>query len=130
MHKCECGCELYCNNRFVIGHHRKGIKLSDKTKEHISSGMIQSFSVRESKGQYSRQFNVILKNQIKERDNYTCQICLKIKSKEKLCIHHIDYNKKNHSNSNLITLCRQCHSKTNGKRIYWVLYFAKKKNLF
>lgn len=56
------------------------------------------------------------KNSIKERDNFNClnPYCnMKIK---KLCIHHIDYNKKNCHPSNLITLCLSCHGRTHKDR--------------
>jgi len=71
-----------------------------------------------------------LKETIRERDNYKCQLCgiqqdeLKGFSK-KLDIHHIDYNKKNLNPNNLISLCRSCHQKTNYNRKYWTEYFKK-----
>ena len=48
---------------------------------------------------------------IMERDNYTCHKCGK---KEKLTIHHKDFNgsnsrNPNNSKDNLITLCNSCH---------------------
>ena len=36
---------------------------------------------------------------------------------------HIDYNKKNCNSDNLITLCHNCHSKTNHNRNNWINYF-------
>ena len=57
---------------------------------------------------------------IVKRDNYVCKICSKAKVND---VHHIDYDKKNCNPSNLITLCHQCHSKTNYERNYWVNYF-------
>lgn len=41
------------------------------------------------------------------RDNNQCQFCF---GKEKLNIHHIDRDRKNNSERNLITLCYNCHS--------------------
>ena len=70
---------------------------------------------------YSLDFDKKLKNQIQERDNYSCQICRY--SKEQLgcnlIVHHIDYDKKNNNENNLICLCRCCHGKTNGNRFFW-----------
>jgi hypothetical protein len=40
-------------------------------------------------------------------------------------IHHIDYDKKNCSLNNLITLCRGCHAKTNFRRDYWKIFFQQ-----
>ena len=70
---------------------------------------------------YALEFNNYLKEKIRIRDNYKCQLCNKyqIDSRRKLNIHHIDYNKQNNKENNLISLCDQCHSKTNGKRHYW-----------
>ncbi len=56
------------------------------------------------------------KESIKERDNYECQNPDCWGTSEKLCIHHIDYNKKNCSPENLITLCNSCNSRANKDR--------------
>lgn len=56
-----------------------------------------------------------LRNKILKRDNYKCQKCNKM---EKLEIHHIIHYElcKEHKDSNLITLCRNCHRKEHFKR--------------
>ena len=55
-----------------------------------------------------------LKENILYRDDFTCQWKEKCKGKRikrnDLIIHHIDFNDKNNSTDNLITLCRYCHS--------------------
>ena len=60
------------------------------------------------------------KEDIKKRDNYQCQNsdCWN-KNSIDLMIHHIDYNKKECSPSNLITLCRSCNARANFNRDYW-----------
>jgi len=63
---------------------------------------------------YGLEFNEELKEQIRKRDNYTCQICGKEQEKIKLDVHHIDFNKQNNDKNNLISLCHSCHSKLNG----------------
>jgi len=66
---------------------------------------------------YTREFNKRLKNKIKKRDNFICQLC-GIEEKDyfqKLSIHHLDYNKNNCSEKNLTTLCRGCNAKMNAK---------------
>jgi len=68
---------------------------------------------------YTSEFNKRLKKIIKERDSYTCQIC-GIKTIRTGDIHHIDYDKKNSDQSNLILLCNSCHSKTNFDRRNWM----------
>ena len=57
---------------------------------------------------YGTEFNKKLKEKIKKRDNYQCQSC---NFQNKLVIHHIDYNKLNNVENNLISLCRPCHGK-------------------
>jgi len=63
---------------------------------------------------YPEEFNEQLKEVIRQRDNYKCQLCgcLQIECIEKLNIHYIDHNKKNNDPRNLISLCRRCHGKT------------------
>jgi hypothetical protein len=71
-------------------------------------------------------FNNELKESVRIRDNYKCQLCYKkheIKGR-KLSIHHIDYNKDNCKKKNLITLCLLCNLKVNANRDYWFAYFS------
>ncbi len=78
---------------------------------------------------YGKGFNKELKEQIRERDDYICQLCGMHKNEltgyhKKHAVHHIDYDKYNNNPTNLITLCNElCHSRTNGKREYWTKYF-------
>lgn len=63
-----------------------------------------------SKIPYGDEFTIELKHKIKQRDNYQCKRCFKKPSWTYLIVHHIDYNKKNSSEKNLITLCKSCHT--------------------
>ena len=78
-----------------------------------------------SKLPYAFEFDNKLKEQIRERDNYTCQKCNtpQAECKKRLPVHHIDYNKKNSDPVNLITLCVSCNSKVNKNRKHWTAYF-------
>jgi len=78
----------------------------------------------ESKRKYPREFTNDLKLKIFKRDNYTCQKC-GIYPCNDLTNHHIDYDKKNCKEDNLITLCRKCNSKVNTNRNHWKMYFSK-----
>ena len=71
---------------------------------------------------YTVDWTETLRRAIRERDHYICQNC----SQYGDIVHHIDYNKKNCNPNNLITLCRKCHSKTNGNRKYWIKHFQEK----
>lgn len=68
---------------------------------------------------YTPDFNMELKIKIRERDRYTCQICKQDLRCKRIDIHHIDYDKKNSSERNLISLCVGCHLRTNFNRSYW-----------
>jgi len=66
------------------------------------------------------------REQIRYRDGYKCQMCgvHEVDCNRKLSVHHIDYNKLNLSENNLVSLCVKCHCKTNGNREYWKRYFS------
>jgi len=72
---------------------------------------------------YSLTFTKNLKESIKTRDGNKCRIC---GSEDKLCVHHIDYDKLNTDTINLISLCHTCHNKTNFNRNCWKEYLAYK----
>lgn len=63
---------------------------------------------------YGFGFTRELKAQIRKRDNQRCRICGTTKNRARngglLDVHHRDRNKLNNDPSNLITLCRSCHT--------------------
>jgi YHS domain-containing protein len=83
-----------------------------------------------SKLPYLVEFNYNLKEKIRKRDNYRCQNAeCGIPQKEcfrRLDVHHIDYNKTNNNQINLISLCHKCNSKANRDRKYWQNYYKNK----
>ena len=78
---------------------------------------------------YGLEFNNKLKERIRKRDNYQCQICDERQNGRKFPVHHKDYDKRNNEDWNLITLCIPCHQKTNFNRKYWVKYFKRRTKL-
>jgi len=83
---------------------------------------------------YGSGFTESLKENIRSRDSYECKTC-SLNNQEhlliydcSLAIHHIDYNKNNHQEFNLVSLCFRCHAKTNFNRPYWKDLF--RVNLF
>lgn len=114
----EYGKEASKKIRIKISKSRKGKCLGD---EHHNWNGGTSFEP------YGVEFNKELKEQIRKRDNFTCQRCKKLQNKRLQPIHHIDYNKKNNNQENLITLCRSCHMKTNFNREKWKKFFTFKK---
>lgn len=71
-----------------------------------------------------------IRKEIYKRDNWHCKECgikCTIKhNKTLICCHHIDFNIKNNSDINLITLCASCHGKTRFKKIDWIKYYKLK----
>ena len=109
----------------------KGFKHSEETKKIISQKSLgklagdkhPNWQGGKSFEPYSPKFNKGLKRLIKQRDNYTCSLC----KEEGLCVHHINYDKKDFRPENLITLCRSCHAKTNFRREEWQKLFQRRK---
>jgi len=148
---CACGCNntFVClatsKKKYINTHQSRGKVPAIKGKTYIQAyGIDKANKIknRQSKnssgklnpqwkdgatfGVYSSKFNRKLKELIRERDNYCCQVCNKAQTKNgrKLPVHHIDYDKNNSDPKNLTSLCNSCHSKTNsGKRKYWIEFF-------
>ncbi len=78
---------------------------------------------------YCPKFNNRLKELIRQRDNYTCQLCNKSQEKEgrKLSVHHIHYDKEN-CNPDLIALCCGCNARVNWNREEYENFFMNKLN--
>jgi hypothetical protein len=72
---------------------------------------------------YCKEWTKELKEFIKYRDGNRCSnpCCSKVSTR--LTVHHIDYDKQNNKENNLISLCKSCHAKTNFNRLDWANYF-------
>lgn len=85
-----------------------------------------------SKLPYAFEFTEQLKEQIRKHDNYECKNCGITEEEHlivyglNLTIHHIDYNKENCKENNLITLCNGCNSRANFNRDFWKNYYTNK----
>jgi hypothetical protein len=130
-------CTLCCKQG--VNHPRLGKKHSIETKLKISNSRIGKCCGKEnsswingiSQTGYPHIFNNNLKLKIRQRDNYKCNCCeLKEENhyrgnkKLNLTIHHVDYNKKNCKEDNLISLCYKCNIKANFNRDYWYAYYT------
>ena len=71
---------------------------------------------------FSKEFKFI----ILHRDASKCMNPQCSHITNKLCVHHIDYDKKNCRENNLITLCKQCNIRANYNKEYWVKYYKQK----
>ena len=124
---------LYCGKKFYDKRSRKGE--SDNLfcsiecyHEWYSGKNNHAWQGGISFEPYGIEFNNRLRKQIRERDNYICQLCGEPQNGKRLSIHHIDYNKQNNNPNNLISLCDICHIKTNTNREYWKKHFNIKIN--
>ena len=81
---------------------------------------------------YTSEFNEELKESIRKRDNYECQNCSMTEEEHLIVVgrvldvHHIDYNKMNCKEENLITLCKSCNIRANFNRDYWQEFYNRK----
>jgi hypothetical protein len=88
-------------------------------------------TILEQRGNPNRDYNLNFRSGIKEqvrmRDGYKCRICgcSQVENGVLLSVHHIDYDKKNTSLSNLIALCVNCHPQTNFNRHFWKMWFQE-----
>jgi len=129
-HCIDCGKKLSrydakrCINCYIkiAGFSNKGLKRSIETKKKCSLAK-GGTGIPYEDTLYPKEFHYI-RIEIRERDNYTCIICGNFGK----VVHHIDYDKNNSNNGNLITLCLRCHRETNFNRNYWQQYFHKKIN--
>jgi len=111
-------CSKSCNNKFRVG---------EKGRNYINGSSFIDYPI---------EFNTELKDKIKQRDGHYCVLCginekeHKLKYNKKLTIHHIDYNKQNCKENNLITLCEQCNLRANHNRNYWQKYYIEKLEVY
>ena len=84
-----------------------------------------------NKEPYPLEWTETLKESIRQRDGYICQLCgvPEVECMRKLSIHHIDYDKENINPENLVALCQSCHRKTNFNRECWKVFFKTKKEV-
>jgi hypothetical protein len=81
---------------------------------------------------HSPEFTEKLKEQVHKRDNYECQNCGMTEEEHLIVVgrildtHHIDHNKQNCKETNLITLCQQCNLRANKNRDYWIKIYKNK----
>jgi hypothetical protein len=109
---------------------RFGYHYTDEEKRHLRELNIGSNHPRWlggiSKLPYPFEFDHVLKERIRSRDGYRCRLCHIHQSdcRRALCPHHIDYDKSNLAESDLISLCVRCNSKVNTNREFWTAYFT------
>lgn len=78
--------------------------------------------------EYPEEFYEI-REYIRQLHGNVCALCEKTpeENEEELSVHHIDYDKTNNEENNLIPLCRECHLTTNYHRKEWIEIFRSIK---
>lgn len=122
---CICGCnetftcKVNSTKRYIWGHNSNG-----ETNPNWLDGA--------SCLPYDNRFNQTLRDNVRKRDDYTCQCC-GMTEEEHLIVygmnlhaHHIDYNKLNSILVNLTALCLACNNRVNHNREYWKEFFTNK----
>ncbi|MCJ7635025.1 NUMOD3 domain-containing DNA-binding protein [Candidatus Bathyarchaeota archaeon] len=128
MSKAHIGKHLSYDTKLKLSKSHKGKRFSRSHRENMSK-YHADFSGKNSPNwlggksfePYSTDFNERLKREIRERDNYACQLC----GKKGKTVHHISYNKNNNRKSNLCVLCNSCNVKVNVERPYYTRLFHK-----
>lgn len=120
---CLCGCRqifkcsINSKRQFIHGHNL----MTYRREKNFSWARGKSFE------EYGFGWTQELREFIRKRDGYRCQECGAHQREftKKLSVHHIDYNKKNCKEWNLITLCNSCSTKVNFDRKNWEQYFKR-----
>jgi len=118
------------NNPFFGKHHTEEyiqeLKITRKGKYN------QNWNGGSSFEPYSLDWTEELRESIRQRDNYKCQNCGMTQEEHLIVIgrvlhvHHIDYNKQNCKEVNLITTCLSCNTRANFNRTYWQEFYTNK----
>jgi len=129
-------CKDKLRDKMIGKKHALGHKHTAKAKEKIGLAHKGDNNCNWKGGisfnSYPKEFNKELKLKIRQRDNFTCQLC-EMTEKESLVkygrvlsVNHIDYNKDNCNENNLNSLCCSCNFIVNGERDKWSDLFKRK----
>lgn len=105
--------------------HRKGVKRNRHSLRMLGNGN-PNWQGGKTLEEYCEVWkDEEFKKSILERDGYECKNPLCRGNSKKLCGHHIDYNKKNCSPGNVITVCFSCNARANFNREFWQEHYKK-----
>ena len=113
----------YDQNRDEKREYSKAYRKTEKGK----AAIYRTIKKQEAKKGYGSGWDEKLKSKIRKRDGYKCRECGFSQNElgYKLSVHHIDYDKNNNIEENLISLCKTCHSQTNFSREDWTKYYKE-----
>lgn len=91
-------------------------KLSIASRKRVNDGTHNWLGSGTTSDPYPSEFGSYLKMKIRKRDGHVCQTCKTSVYKSSLGhVHHIDGNKQNCSEENLLLLCATCHNAVHGR---------------
>ena len=112
-----------------------GRKMSEETKEKMRKSSARKGKASYWRGRFGKEhprwnggskpqgycleFTKDLKIYIKDLDDNKCSNPSCWDNNSTLCVHHVDYNRKNCVVENLITICRSCNTRANKDRDMW-----------
>jgi hypothetical protein len=133
LRKINLGKKLSEEHRKKMSESRKGRIVSQETRRKISQSQIGEKSWSWKGGTsfepYPQEFNNRFKLAIKQRDGFLCLKCgmreedSLVLFKQKLHVHHIDYNKRLTILENCCALCLRCNMEVNSNRNSWKKFF-------
>jgi len=101
-------------------------KIGASVKQRWDSGEFESIHVGENNPRwkggikflvYPKEFNEKLRRMIRSRDNHECQCCNKNLYRSRYGhVHHIDGDKQNNNERNLVLVCASCHNAIHNKK--------------
>lgn len=99
----------------------KGINYASKEKNPFWKG-------GSSYEKYGYGFTSVLKESVRNRDGRKCVCCEcpEIELGKRLSVHHIDENKNNNVEDNLVSLCQDCHIKIHWSKKDWANFLKDK----
>jgi hypothetical protein len=106
--------EAHRNNMVWLG--KKHTEETKRKQSIVKSGINNpTWNNWSSRFPYSMEWRRELKDRIRQRDHNICQLCHKDIDEIGVgwATHHIDYDKNDCDEENLILLCKRCHGKTN-----------------
>lgn len=117
VYNLDTGETLKDQNLKICSYCKEMVTIGDRVEDTIESWYKKYGNVLEEDSNvdlngYDAHFDK-LSRAIRKEKNYTCEQCgINLSSHKHLCdVHHIDRNKRNNAQSNLMVLCAECHSK-------------------
>jgi hypothetical protein len=97
--------------RIFTDEHREKLSISSRHRKDLQGENSRWWKGGVSEEIYPPEFNEYLKRKIKQRDNYECQSCGQdVYDSRYGQVHHMDGNKQNCVEENLILVCQTCHN--------------------